>query len=633
MDRGPSNLALFIELQSPSHYSHWAEFLPTADRPEDFKRAKRTLHATHRQSEGSATGSFVEHLNEVEQESLKELTKEKEDFDAQLRSQEEQNKALLRGNAQLAKETLTARQQNVQLRKEVTRLAHRVSVRQSISKSLQQQMHQGQRFLQDPEEATLEDERDAMSFLEVSAELRGAHPKVDAMLDEDPVAPREVNEADVTEVLEAEDPDDLRQLHRVESSSKRYLKQMSLGTLKNGWKFQKSMKAGQERHAALLQQQSVLQKELSTSQQRGAQLRGKLEKLRTTLKKLQRSLQRGARFLGRLQAVAETPMDEVPERLKEVAEQGLMDLKPCRLQLLDGRRRLQPHHALKSIWTSGSDLELQVVVVPGPSLDLERDLTLSNPEVLEVRHWQRTVAVRIRPARLLESLAEEICGVEWCVMVRPPRRGDRRGDRSRDWSNAQVGSMLHEGLVEQFFLLLTLWLPGFVWALRFQLYFSKQQWSSFCWPTLRCALLWLSGLWWIWTPNALILASLVSPIYFSYKLLLLLTHFLRPFAEPPSFPVTPDTVGTDFATFRQRVFLLLFWLLGHVTGQKVLPYLSLLSSLGSLLIASLPYRRRMRAEAWSYFQDFLMANEVLYGDKVLLQQVHGGASEWSLCFS
>lgn len=205
---------------------------------DDFKRAKRTLHATHRQSEGSATGSFVEHLNEVEQESLKELTKEKEDFDAQLRSQEEQNKALLRGNAQLAKETLTARQQNVQLRKEVTRLAHRVSVRQSISKSLQQQMHQGQRFLQDPEEATLEDERDAMSFLEVSAELRGAHPKVDAMLDEDPVAPREVNEADVTEVLEAEDPvveheahedqiiltflkDDLRQLHRVESSSKR----------------------------------------------------------------------------------------------------------------------------------------------------------------------------------------------------------------------------------------------------------------------------------------------------------------------------------------------------------------------------------------------------------------------------
>ena len=36
--------------------------------------------------------------------------------------------------------------------------------------------------------------------------MAGAHPKVDAMLDEDPVAPREVNEADVTEVLEAEDP-------------------------------------------------------------------------------------------------------------------------------------------------------------------------------------------------------------------------------------------------------------------------------------------------------------------------------------------------------------------------------------------------------------------------------------------
>ncbi|CAK9026517.1 unnamed protein product [Durusdinium trenchii] len=180
-----------------------------------------------------------------------------------------------------------------------------------------------------------------------------------------------------------------------------------------------------------------------------------------------------------------------------------------------------------------------------------------------------------------------------------------------------VGSMLHEGLVEQFFLLLTLWLPGFVWALRFQLYFSKQQWSSFCWPTLRCALLWLSGLWWIWTPNALILASLVSPIYFSYKLLLLLTHFLRPFAEPPSFPVNPDLFSLyelymrDTCIFGDalRVFLLLFWLLGHVTGQKVLPYLSLLSSLGSLLIASLPYRRRMRAEAWSYFQDFLMANE------------------------
>ncbi|CAK9026516.1 unnamed protein product [Durusdinium trenchii] len=100
------------------------------------------------------------------------------------------------------------------------------------------------------------------------------------------------------------------------------------------------------------------------------------------------------------------PSSQIAEVIHMLCQK--MDLKPCRLQLLDGRRRLQPHHALKSIWTSGSDLELQVVVVPGPSLDLERDLTLSNPEVLEVRHWQRTVAVRIRPARLLESLAEEV---------------------------------------------------------------------------------------------------------------------------------------------------------------------------------------------------------------------------------
>lgn len=273
--------------------------------------------------------SFEDHLSQLEHASLERVSQQRQVYDAKLREQEKENQVLVKRNAVLAKEIIAARQQNAELKKEVAHQEKLVSFRKSELRALEQQLAEGEKFLQqsmgeEPEgEGEKEEEPEAVSFMEVSRvhhkeakkSLRHGHRH----------ANKEQEESEETNLTQVESEDaqdeapkgdemidllakDLRHLHKAEMKSKISLKKM----------FLKSFEVGRTRRAALLKQESVLKAELQQTKVLAEQLESKSKKLGMTVETLESKLKKGANFLGQLQKVAAAPPKEVQSLLKEI---------------------------------------------------------------------------------------------------------------------------------------------------------------------------------------------------------------------------------------------------------------------------------------------------------------------------
>jgi len=351
------------------------------------------------------------------------------------------------------------------------------------------------------------------------------------------------------------------------------------------------------------------------------------------------------------------------------------------------------------------DFELQLIVVPGPSLDLGRELTLKCPEFLEVRReGPHQLAVIFQRGRLLEHIQEDVMLHHRVTLTTPGCFGElhststelvghdvqieatvelqledflnhpmatgfkelkmhygvldldfwARGEfhshlggckRSRPCQAANLRGMLQttvmlmlywlvdlysmvsgiwlavvmtaEGVRQLLLLLVTLWLPGLVWSLRFQFYSGGRTFRGL-FATGLCLFHWLFGIIWIWQPAGLIIASVVLPAYFSYKMMLLLRHLCGLSNYEPPFPLNPDMFALYEIYMRDvrglgdapRTVLLVSMFVfpdDQLPQAKLQP--ALVGSVLALLVASLPHRSRMRCEAWSYFDNIIMALE------------------------
>lgn len=301
--------------------------------------------------QSSSVDSFSEHLAKVQSDSRQHLAELTAKYDAKLQEQEKKNQVLVRSNAHLAREILTARQQSEEMQKQVSQQQALLRFRRQEIQALQQQMARGEKFLQqqkDPlkeaqeaEDAT--EEVDGISFLEVSRVRGTARPgpavldaksflghtaavaKLDVTqgLDEDAEAPEAALEAvaqpekSLEEVVQPNKEDnqiinllteDLKKLHKAETEIKSNLKKM----------FHQSMEAGKERHQALLQEKEVLTKELESTQASLKALTGKSKKLQSAVKELELSLKEGGAFFRDMQKVSVAPVKKVPALLKKV---------------------------------------------------------------------------------------------------------------------------------------------------------------------------------------------------------------------------------------------------------------------------------------------------------------------------
>ncbi|CAJ1442400.1 unnamed protein product [Effrenium voratum] len=297
----------------------------------DFQDVKQNLN--------SQASSFAEHLSKVERASLQRIEKQKAVYDAKLREQEKGNQALVRSNAHLAKEIITARQRSAELSKQVGAAEKLVSFRRSELQALDQQLSRADKFVKqtlsatDPEAEDMSKaakEAESVSFLEVSEQhvkhkvkksLRSRHRNADSPLAVDPSVnsseleveseddllsqPKSADEDQIIDLL----TEDLRHLHKAEASSQAKLKAM----------FHESFEAGKKRHSALLQQEGVLKKELAQSRSSIRQLKSSAQRLQGVLEKLHGSLKQGGDFLGELRQAALAPVKEVPALLKEAA--------------------------------------------------------------------------------------------------------------------------------------------------------------------------------------------------------------------------------------------------------------------------------------------------------------------------
>eukprot|EP00435_Cladocopium_sp_Y103_P071256 s1226_g37.t1 len=145
----------------------------------DYQEVKQQLD--------SEASDLAQHVQQVEASGIKLLAQQKEVYDKKLQDQEKENLALVRNNAHLAKEIITARQQNTKMKKDLVHKEKLMSFRQNQLRGLEQELDRSQKFFQQVvdatnfvEEGTLtpaptEDvdetellEKDAVSFLEVS---------------------------------------------------------------------------------------------------------------------------------------------------------------------------------------------------------------------------------------------------------------------------------------------------------------------------------------------------------------------------------------------------------------------------------------------------------------------------------
>lgn len=296
--------------------------------------------------QSSSVDSFSEHLAKVQSDSRQHLAQLTAKYDAKLQEQEKKNQVLVRSNAHLAREILTARQQSEEMQKQVSQQQALLRFRRQEIQALQQQMARGEKFLQQQKDPLKEaqeadaEEVDGISFLEVSS-VRGTAPAVlDAKsflghtaatskldvtqgLDEDAEAPEATLEAvaqpekSLEEVVQPNKEDnqiinllteDLKKLHTAETEVKSNLKKM----------FHQSMEAGKERHQALLQEKEVLTKELESTQASLKALTGKSKKLQSAVKELELSLKEGGAFFRDMQKVSVAPVKKVPALLKKV---------------------------------------------------------------------------------------------------------------------------------------------------------------------------------------------------------------------------------------------------------------------------------------------------------------------------
>lgn len=297
--------------------------------------------------QSSSVDSFSDHLAKVQSQSRQHIAELTAKYDAKLQEQEKNNQVLVRSNAHLAREILTARQQSEEMQKQVSKQQALVRFRRQEIQALQQQMARGEKFLQQEDKDPLKEaqeaedateEVDGISFLEVSRVRRPAVldaktflgrgatvAKLDVTqgLDEDAEATPAALEAvaqpekSLEEVVQPNKEDnqiinllteDLKKLHKAETEIKSNLKKM----------FHQSLEAGKERHQALVQEKEVLTKELASTQASLKALTGKSQKLQSAVKELELSLKKGGAFFRDMQKVSVAPVKKVPALLKKV---------------------------------------------------------------------------------------------------------------------------------------------------------------------------------------------------------------------------------------------------------------------------------------------------------------------------
>eukprot|EP00435_Cladocopium_sp_Y103_P028593 s178_g7.t1 len=332
--------------------------------------------------QGSSVDSFSEHLAKVQTQSRQHIAELTAKYDAKLQEQEKQNQVLVRGNAHLAREILTARQQSEEMQKQVLKQQALVRFRRQEIRALQQQMARGEKFLQQQDKDPLKEaqeaedateEADGISFLEVSRVRRpavldaktflgrgaGAVAKLDVTqgLDEDADATPEAAleavaqpEKSVEEMVQPNKEDnqiinllteDLKKLHKAETEIKSNLKKM----------FHQSIEAGKERHQALVQEKEVLTKELESTQASLKVLTEKSKKLQSAVRELELSLKKGGAFFRDMQKVSVAPVKKVPALLKKVLSHFREPPKPL----------AQDHQGRTPLWLAASRADRKAV--------------------------------------------------------------------------------------------------------------------------------------------------------------------------------------------------------------------------------------------------------------------------------
>lgn len=293
----------------------------------DYQEVKQQLD--------SEAKDLAQHVQQVEASGVSLLSQQKELYDKNLQEQEKENLALVRNNAHLAKEIITARQQNAKMKKDLAHKEKLMSFRQNQLRGLEQELERSQKFFQQvvvatnfadgaegttsaPDVETELLEKDAVSFLEISKKRkRRAKTSLRQPLTESALMLEAIRQsANGTETKDSGDAldvtekdgqiitlltEDLQKLHQAARRGQEALKQS----------FQESFETGKTR-----QEESLLTAELKQTQGAGEELKAKSAKVQDALDQMQRNLRKGGDLFGQLQKVAVAPVKEVQALLK-----------------------------------------------------------------------------------------------------------------------------------------------------------------------------------------------------------------------------------------------------------------------------------------------------------------------------
>ena len=173
-------------------------------------------------------------------------------------------------------------------------------------------------------------------------------------------------------------------------------------------------------------------------------------------------------------------------------------------------------------------------------------------------------------------------------------------------------------------LLLTIWLPGFVWSFRYHSFLLERKTGgplgAQLWLCLF-AFVCLCGIIWFWLPLAALLASLVLPLLFSGKLLFLLLRVAGCHEYEAPYPwnikqfVELEVYMRHLPACGNAPRAMLFVIM-HVwdsppsdEGRFWMEILMLTSSCLGCLLSFLPYRIALTKKAWTYFDEVIMELE------------------------
>lgn len=266
----------------------------------------------------SEASDLAQHVQQVEASGVSLLSQQKELYDKKLQEQEKENQALVRNNAHVAKEIITARQQNAKMQKDLAHQEKLLSFRQNQLRGLEQQLERSQKFFQQVVDATnFEDagtpeDVDAVSFLEISKKrkhraktsLRQPLMESGLMLEaiRQSANDTETKDGQIITLL----TEGFQKLHQAARQGQEVLRKS----------FQQSFQAGKTRQEALRKQESLLMAELKQTQAAGEELKAKSVKVQDALDQMQRNLRKGGDLFGQLQKVAVAPVKEVQPLLK-----------------------------------------------------------------------------------------------------------------------------------------------------------------------------------------------------------------------------------------------------------------------------------------------------------------------------